>query len=119
MNETPAVETERRHRRRWNTEQRRELLAAYQQSGMVRLEFCRQHNLGYGTLSKWLREEPGGTDAPKAMEAVEVSPLAWMNEPVLAEVCFADGRRVRVMRGCPEVMWRRMVEVVGASVGGR
>jgi transposase-like protein len=118
MNETAVDGTERRQRRRWSKEQRQEMIAAYRQSGMTRLAFCREHGLGYGSLSKWLKEEAGGSDVPKMMEAVEISPLAWMKEPVMAEVCFADGRRVRVMSGCPEALWRRMMEVMGRSAGG-
>lgn len=112
MNETQDVETGRRVRRRWNQEARQQLLASWRVSGKGRREFCAEEGIGYSTMCAWLRKEAGG-EAPPPKGTVEVSPLAWMGESVVAEVVWADGRRVRVMRGCPEGVWGRLVEAVG------
>lgn len=112
MNERETNPSVRSGRRHWNSEQRQQLLKQYRQSGMSRPVFCRKQGIGYSTLCAWLKKERASSAGRQGVEAVEVSPLAWMNEPVAAEIGLAGGMRLRLMKGCEDGLVVRLLEWV-------
>jgi hypothetical protein len=84
-----------------------ELLAELDSSGLSRAEFCRQRNLNYATMSKWVsrRSQSVQADSPptnrrrrrtgQPARFVEVS-LADRPGPTGYEVLLRAGRTIRV-----------------------
>ena len=49
---------------------------------------------------------------------MKISPLMGLGEAVIAEIVLADGRRVRLMRGCGREEVGMILEAVASSTGG-
>jgi transposase-like protein len=80
-------------RRRFSSQQRAELIAQYQRSGLTQAAFVRQHKLGLATLTKWLRQhrqtQPPAKRIAPAFQALDLSRMLtgpnWAAEIVLPE----------------------------------
>jgi transposase-like protein len=78
------------------TERRRELVAAFGESGLTRTEFARREGIKYTTLCNWVQREGKGTAQAKAattMRFAEVALPASVGRRL--EVQLADGTTLR------------------------
>jgi transposase-like protein len=73
---TPRPADRARSRRRWNAEQKAELLAAFAASGVTATRFCRDRGVHPATLSGWQRQAVARDEATG-------------QGPSFAEVCVA------------------------------
>lgn len=88
------------HRRRSEVEIA-ELVAAYETSGLSRLEFCQKHGLSPATLSRYRKRQQGvPAEAPgtRRWVRVEVAGVRPTTASGLA-VVVSQGRRIEVGRG--------------------
>jgi transposase-like protein len=108
-------------------------IAELHESGMTVPEFARKHDLKRGTVSYWKwriahpqesqprrrRSRPRGMGSPLSREPRR-SPLSFIEVPtsaagpVLFELVFADGRRVRIPQGFDATALERLLGVLEA-----
>ena len=77
-------------------ERRREVLAAFGQSGLTRTEFARREGIKYTTLCNWVQQDGQVGErapAPAAVRFAEVTLPAGMGRGL--EVCLPDGTTLR------------------------
>jgi transposase-like protein len=94
--------------RRWSGEERRQLLAAQEESGLSLWAFARESGIPYTTLAHWKRSVAGG---PRLVP-VEVVQEAEPRHAVLEVV--VGGVVVRVPRDAEEALLARVVRVLRA-----
>lgn len=97
--------------------ERQKLIAAFRRSGMGASEFCRKHGIHFTTLYSWMRSR-SAKKVSRGFRRVKISPLMGLGEAVIAEIVLADGRRVRLMRGCGREEVGMILEAVESSTGG-
>lgn len=64
--EAPIIRTGSDGRLRYSPDQRRELLEAYDRSGLSAMAFARQHGVSYQTFISWIRKRRQTADVPAA-----------------------------------------------------
>jgi hypothetical protein len=102
MDEQAQTVDIRRRRSRAEAEQ---LVAAYEASGMDRVEFCRQHGLSLSTLARYRERQREAQGAPAngsqwlAVEVTGASEAAGSGDCSGLAVSLARGRRIEVGRG--------------------
>jgi transposase-like protein len=107
-----------RRRRRWSWEQKLEVIARWEASGLSRVAFCRQEGLGYGNFLAWLRQRTAGSGAqPRGAGGVgflevRLADGATAREARM-EVVAPNGWRVRLGDEFAEGALRRVLHLVG------
>lgn len=108
-----------KRRRRRSTQEIRQLVAEFRNSGLRPSEFCRIHGLTHGTLQRGLRRErieSGSEGGVKGLVAVELTGGDVLDRPQEGrcglEVILAKGRRIELSRDFDAVALRRAVEVL-------
>jgi transposase-like protein len=83
-------------RRRFSSQERTDLIAQYQRSGLTQQAFVEKHRFGLATLTKWLRQHrqfkkqsPAKSQITPAFQALDLSRMltgtSWAAEIVLPE----------------------------------
>ena len=91
--------------RRRSRAEAEELVAAYQASGLSRVEFCREHGLSLATLARYRKQQrqaPGEPAGGNRWLEVEVSGVAAAVESGTSSglaIALTGGRRIEVGRG--------------------
>ena len=119
--DNPAKQTERRRR---SPAEVAAVVAAFEQSGLSRTEYCRQHGLSLSTLN---RHRQGASEARRitprpvsqALPAASLIPVDVVDgthkSPRMAlYVEFAGGRRIGVDAGFDAETLRRLIAVLEA-----
>jgi len=99
-------------RRRFNAEQRAEILRDYHQSGLSKEAFARQRGLHSSMLGNWLRKEKGADTSPPSLIPVRVKPPESPAEPPSFEVVLRGGISIRVARGFDAELLRQLVDTL-------
>jgi transposase-like protein len=107
-----------RRRRRWCWEQKLEVIARWEASGLSRVAFCRQEGLGYGNFLAWLRQHTAGSGAqPRGADSGGFLEVRLANEATATgarmEVGAPNGWRVRLGDEFAEGALRRVLHLVG------
>lgn len=120
---------EHRVRRRRSREEAARLVSEYEQSGLTRQAFCRQHGLSLTTLDNYRKRrssvDAAATDAEPALPsraAITFVPLELMEQPAITrhEACngatlfveLAGGRRIGVISGFDALTLTRLIAVL-------
>lgn len=85
------------------------IVAQFHASGLSRRDFARRHDIGVGSLARWLQRQSTPPKAPKFVRVVPVAPptpLSWF------ELALPDGRRLRIPSGCDETALRSLLGVL-------
>jgi transposase-like protein len=102
-----------------------EIAAAYQQSGLNRSEYCRQHGLSLASLKRYLKSTRDGLSdqsvgALCSAPAVSLIPVEVVDRPAAREasqtalyVELGGGLRIGVGAGFDAVTLRRLVVALG------
>jgi transposase-like protein len=123
------IEPEHKVRHRRSREDAARLVSEYEQSGLTRQAFCRQHGLSLATLDKYRkRSSSPGAAVPDAAPfspnrpAITFVPLDLVEQPAVArqEVCngstlfveLAGGRRIGVVSGFDALTLTRLIAVL-------
>src|SRR5271157_3793563 len=107
----PASQSEHRRRRRSRAEVA-DVVAAFEQSGLNRSEYCRQHGLSLSTLKRYCKPVPAKCTAPAvSLIPVEVVDRAAAHETehTALYVELAGRRRIGVGVGFDVVTLRRLI----------
>jgi lambda repressor-like predicted transcriptional regulator len=113
----PGSQPERRPRRRSRAEVA-DVVAAFEQSGLSRSEYCRQHGLSLSTLKRYCKPVPTQCTAPAvSLIPVEVVDRAAAHEAEHTALCveLAGRRRIGVGVGFDVVTLRRLIAVLDAE----
>lgn len=70
-----------RNRKRYTRAERTAIVGSYRQSGLNRIDFCKQENLCISSLGRWLKELQTAGAAPKGQETVRLIEVAAKNAP--------------------------------------
>jgi transposase-like protein len=90
----------RRRRRQTPPEQRAQLLAEFERSGLSAATFAREHGIGYSTLYSWRRHPAPAAVAPGFVQ-VELP-----SGPTPVEVAVEIGTQIRMRMPCTDpVQW--------------
>lgn len=119
--DNPAKQTERRRR---SPAEVATVVAAFEQSGLSRTEYCRQHGLSLSTLNRHRQGKSAGRPITpglisQALPAVSLIPVDVVDSthksPRLAlYVELAGGRRISVDAGFDAETLRRLIAVLEA-----
>jgi hypothetical protein len=124
MHKTSSQSEHHRRRRRSRAEVA-ELLAAFEQSGLNRTEYCRQHGLSLATLKRYSKGIVDGSSGLSVQTkcpapAVSLIPVEVVDRPVAHEasqtalyVELSGGRRIGVCAGLDAVTLRRLMVALG------
>lgn len=85
------------------------IVAQFRTSGLSRREFAERHDLGVGSLARWLQRQPQASSATKF---VRVVPATAPTAPSWFELALPDGRRLRIPVGCDEAALRSLLGVL-------
>ena len=98
VSSAPELAARRKHR---TAQQRREMVEAYERSGLSQAAFCEREGVSTGSLANWRRDLRGDTSRPA--EPVAVAPTASFIE--LGSTRPLDvGLRVRIELGTGVVL---------------
>lgn len=105
-------------RQRWTWEQKLELIARWEASGLSRVAFCRQERLCYGNFLNWLRQRTGRSAAELRIGdgggLLEVRLSDGVPEVRMRmEVVAPNGWRVRIEDEFAEGALRRVLSMLG------
>ena len=90
---------ERISRRRRTRQEVRQLVSAFQSSGLRAREFCQRHGLAQSTLRRNLQRAPGQPGVRFVAVKVNGAAAAAKAAPAGLEVVLAGGRRIAVGPG--------------------
>lgn len=85
------------------------IVTQFHTSGLSRREFAKRHDIGVGSLDRWLQRRPTPPTAPKFVRVVSAAaptPPSWF------ELALPDGRRLRIPAGCDESALRSLLGVL-------
>ncbi len=83
----------RQGRRFFSAERRRELLMAFEASGLTRAEFARREGIKYTTLCNWVQQDEAAKEPSRVVRFAEVALPAGVARGL--EVRLADGTTLR------------------------
>ena len=101
-------------RRRHDAEERKEIIAEYERSGLTQAKFVERHQISVATLSNWLRahREDGKQSADKAVAFAPVDMSGVLGGPVwAAEVVMPGGALLR-LASVDGALTERLVKVL-------
>jgi len=97
-------------RQRFSRDRRKELLAAFERSGLSATAFARKHGLGCSTLHAWRRQARNGKPAPGFVQVELSEPSA----PAELIVELGAGARLRIS-SADQIQWvAQLVERLNA-----
>jgi len=85
------------------------IVTQFHRSGLSRREFAKRHDIGVGSLARWLQRQPQASCAPKFVRVVAAAAQA---APSWFELALPDGRRLRIPVGCDEAALRSLLGVL-------
>jgi transposase-like protein len=85
---------------RYTKEKMREIYLQWQQSGLSRKAFCKEHHIAYGTFQHWIKRLSSSDSS--GFTEIALKPSA----EVFFEVIFPSGARMTFQRE-PSVSWLR------------
>ena len=114
MNDETVVRAQRRR----SSALIEQIVAGFAESGLNRMEFCRRHGMGLGTLNRYLKQRREGADAGEAhsgLVAVELvgTKLATERDAGCGlAVVLSHERRIEVGAGFDEPTLQRLVNLL-------
>ena len=95
-----------------------QIVAEFADSGLNRTEFCRRHDMGLGTLNRYLKQRHEGADASEAHSGLVAVELAGTTLAIAHDygcglaVVLSRGRRIEVGAGFDEPTLQRLVNLL-------